>query len=511
MGKNKLVTYNPFSRRMFLQGAGSLLALPFLPSMMENAYAADADYRKALFMPFLHGAYWDNWAPSGVNMTQIATNVRAGSLSNATLGPYFPADFNSLKNKISIIQGLDHIAACQHGQNTFLGAGGNAEGNSVENPMVKNTLDVILAKNKKVYTVRPTTDVIRMDPMGFLYSHCYDNGSFLFLDSNTQSFYNQITSKLTGGTTPTTMPPAGLSNAQKLTGRQKLMVDRSIASIQTLMNSTKISNSDKVVASNFFDLLRDVQTRLMSELAGTTPPVTPPPAMACAKPALNNPGGAVAKTKAQADLMVLALACGVTRLGYFMLDSEHDYVHLLDDAGSRAAHVNYLRDESWYAAAYIMKQMDAITESNGKTLLDNSGVLLSSELAISKYDNHCGLNVPVIVGGGLNGMLRQGEFISYYNTSAPLMTKGGSYVGSTIYGGRPYNELMITFAKAFGLTQAEYNNNGTGQGFGVYDCVGTFCGSKDSSTQQKVIDYYKKTFLPGYTNKDQALPHYYLG
>ena len=98
----------------------------------------------------------------------------------------------------------------------------------------------------------------------------------------------------------------------------------------------------------------------------------------------------------------------------------------------------------------------------------------------SSYENHNGLNVPVVVGGGLNGMLRTGQMISYYDQTSPLIINGqyqqsngltynGIFPGNTVYGGRPYNDLLLTIMKSFGLTSADYGPNG----YGVYDCQNT--------------------------------------
>ena len=507
------------SRRMFLRGLGTTLALPFLPSLFsENAYAAvAADYRKAAFMIFSHGAYWGNWAPTNVNLTQVAANVRAGSLANATLGIYFPSDYANIRNKITILQGLDMTGITGHAHNSSLAAGGHSGGNDFEFARSPNSIDVILSKSTKVYSSEPYFRVLRLGPYGFTFSHCYENGSGItFSTSDAQSFFNIVKTGLTAATAPasTTSTSSGLSDQMRAAGRKKLMVDSSFNSIQALLNGNKISAADKNVAQNFFDYLRDIQTRTNTLASGgggggSTPP--PPSTLTCNAnyQATDNDFD---KAKSQVDLMILAMACGLTKLSYFSLPSEHDYVHNVNQPDQRLAHANYIRTESALLASYAMNKMDSITEGNGKTMLDNSAVVHTSDIGASKYDNHCGLNLPIVVGGGLNGMLKQGQMISYYNTTqTPILSNYSDFGnGDNIYGGRPYNELLISIMRSFGLTTEYVNETG---GYGVYDCQynGAACTSSSSSTHAAMVDYYAKVFLPNYRNKNMGLPYYYMG
>ena len=530
MGKNQLkrpgvvkneklqITAQTLDRRMFLGGAGSMLMLPFLSSLLpEKAWSAtENDYRKAFFMPWAHGVYWKNWQPSGVAMNQVAPNVMAGSLANATLGAYFPDEFRDLRTKMSVVEGLDLLSVSNHMHNTSLAAGGHAGGNDFEFARSPNSLDVILSKSTKVYASSPKFRVLRADPYNYFFLHCYENGRGMTMDqTRAAAFFKSVFGS--GGTapTPTPAPSTGLSAAQKLAGRKKLLVDSAIAPIQALLQSSKISTNDRAVASNFFDYLRDTQTRINADVSsGGSQPTTPPPQpMVSCGPTYTAPAAnELAEAKNVADTIVLALACGLTKLAYMPLKSEHDLVHNVNDSTSRAKHVSFLRDEMMPVPAYVMKRMDSITEANGKTLLDNSAVLLCSDLGSSKYDNHNGLNVSTVIAGGLNGMLRQGQHISYFNRASELKSGGQTLAKSMgyvepLFGGRPYNEALISIMRGFGLTNEYVGAQG---GFGVYDLDDGGTNGADA-TQKAMLAYYNSVFLPSYGNKNVGLPYFYLG
>ncbi|MDX2013340.1 MAG: DUF1552 domain-containing protein [Myxococcaceae bacterium] len=507
------VVVNPLSRRMLLRGSAATLALPFLSSLLPNRAlaATDADFRKAAFLVFGHGVYWDNWSPVGpVTLTQVAPGVRAAPLSNLTLGSYFGPDFAPLRSKVSLLEGLDLLAAVGHAHNTSLAGGGHTGGNDSFDARSANSIDTVLARSTKVY---PTTanriPVLRATPYGHTYSHCYEDGNPVILnESDSRAYFNKVVMRVASPGTPTPMPTPGLTDAERRAGRKKLMVDQALDAITALRSSGRLSMADRQVADAFFDFMRDVQTRVNAEAQARPPMMTMPVSSnaTCPAPFTPDAAGALARARNMADITVMGLACGVSRLAYLKLLDEHDLVHTLDNANNRVAHATFLRTESLPVASHFMSRMESFIESNGKTLLDNSAVLLTSDLGASKYDNHCGLNVPVMVGGSLNGLLRTGQYVSFAHPTASV-TPGG-YPGRTLRPGRPYNDLLVSLLRAFGLTSAEYR--GSSPGFGVYDCQNGAC-SGSSSTHSAMLAYYASTYFPANPGRDQALPWWFQG
>jgi hypothetical protein len=101
--------------------------------------------------------------------------------------------------------------------------------------------------------------------------------------------------------------------------------------------------------------------------------------------------------------------------------------------------------DTWYAeqTSAALQAMDATLDFDGNTLLDNTIVVYLSEIARA-YD-HDQLNVPLLVFGGKNTGLKGGQYIKI--TDGPLPTVDGATTGN-----RPWNDLWLALAPAFGVT-----------------------------------------------------------
>lgn len=153
----------------------------------------------------------------------------------------------------------------------------------------------------------------------------------------------------------------------------------------------------------------------------------------CAVPILGDTTLAVAKNenfptvgKLQMDLMVMAMACDLTRVGSIMWnrsvggathtwvdptitrghhDLSHDGDHLPDT-------VEWLtKINVWYAEqfAYLLKSLDDIPEGTG-TMLDNTVVLWCNELA--KGNSHSRRDAHYVIAGGA-GYFRMGRTLKF--------------------------------------------------------------------------------------------------
>jgi hypothetical protein len=145
--------------------------------------------------------------------------------------------------------------------------------------------------------------------------------------------------------------------------------------------------------------------------------------------------------KAQMDLVVLALACDLTRVAtlqwstaestifhkWLNVKTEH---HLMthDAKGYRA---DLIKIETWYAQQFA-KLLDALkshTDADGTTLLDSAIVLWPNEL--SEAQSHDRRNLNWVLAGKGNGALRTGRYLKLTgNTTnqvfASLMTMFGA-------------------------------------------------------------------------------------
>jgi hypothetical protein len=151
--------------------------------------------------------------------------------------------------------------------------------------------------------------------------------------------------------------------------------------------------------------------------------------------------------RAQMDLLVMALACDMTRVASLQWSravsgvqmgswlpliqprGHHDMSHDAD-GGTGADTFNDLTTiNRWYSDqfAYLLSAMDAIPEGNS-TMLDNSVVLWVNELG--KGNSHTRNDIPFLMAGGCQG---------HFNT------------GRTIdFGGAPHGQLLVSLAHAMG-------------------------------------------------------------
>ncbi len=149
--------------------------------------------------------------------------------------------------------------------------------------------------------------------------------------------------------------------------------------------------------------------------------------------------------RAQMDMLVMALACDMTRVASLQWSrsvsgvqmqswlpliqnrSHHDMSH---DGDSTADTVTDLTSiNRWYSDqfAYLLNLMDSVPEGDG-TLLDNSVVLWVNELG--KGNSHTRRDIPFLLAGGCQG---------YFNTGRALDL-----------GGAPHGQLLVSVAHAMG-------------------------------------------------------------
>jgi hypothetical protein len=149
--------------------------------------------------------------------------------------------------------------------------------------------------------------------------------------------------------------------------------------------------------------------------------------------------------KLQMDLMLLAHACGMTRVSTFMwanadswqyfpwigVDEEH---HELSHAGDDddAATEKLVKINIWHAeqVAYLLDGLAARVEVDGSTLLDNTLLLWGNEIGVG--NSHTYKNIPWLIAGGAGGALRTGRYLQY-----PEL---------------PHNDLLVSVCNAMGMT-----------------------------------------------------------
>jgi hypothetical protein len=478
------------TRRRFLRGAaGFTLALPFLPSLAGRA-AAGAGGPAKRFVAFrsLQGQFQENWFPSVMPTTMIEDSVAAMSLRDipGPISRVVGSSFDGLRDKLSLLIGLDGLSRAFGHNNCFpltASTFGNGTGEGGVPPVYPRSLDVVLEDSPTFYPTPVPEPVLRVDPNTGSPPSWAQTTSLSWRDSvmipakwDSRVVFN----RLFGGAAPGDVVPTFDPRE-----RERLVIDRVKADFDRVRASSRLSTDDRHRLDNYAELLQGVHRRMASV-----------PVISC-----DGPTQIVEETHDAAysnhiDIMVAALACGITKVATMYCH------HHASDGNDRDLHgfSHHLNDDApalhascydWISARYLelITKLDSVVEPDGTTLLDNSAVLWGNDIGICNGSGHYQFRAPVMVAGGLQGTLRTGVVIDY--RTIPMQKWAGHE-----HLGRPYNQLLTTLMAALGLTPEEWELPGR-PGFGDYSCIG---------------DPYADGAYDRYIGRERDyLPHYYLG
>jgi hypothetical protein len=182
----------------------------------------------------------------------------------------------------------------------------------------------------------------------------------------------------------------------------------------------KVGQDDHVKIEAHLEAVAGLQHRLQLQHECTVPET--PPAI---DP--NVQGNVPDISRLQIDLMVEALACGLTNVASIMYrvgendndpypwlgvtQGHHDLSHAGDsDLAARDALTSIYR---WYAGefAYLVERMAGIIEADGSRMLDNTLIVWGSEIGVG--NTHTWGTMPFVLAGGCGGAVRTGRFMTH--------------------------------------------------------------------------------------------------
>ncbi len=214
--------------------------------------------------------------------------------------------------------------------------------------------------------------------------------------------------------------------------------------------TTKLGADDRAKLDAHLTAIRDIEVRLDTggQLGG-----------ACQRPNMGTPINLGDNAnypmigKLQMDLLVMALACDLTRVASLqwntsvsnrvfswladpIAEGHHDLSHFGDSDAT--AMDKLTRINNWYAQqfAYLMAAMKNVPEGDG-TLLDHTAMLWCNELA--RGNSHALDNAPFVIGGSAGGALKTGRYLKYNGTV-------------------PHNNLYVSLMNAMGLPDSTFGN-----------------------------------------------------
>jgi hypothetical protein len=485
--------YNKLNRRMFLQGSGTMLAIPFLQSLLpREAWAQTAPLAKrfvSILSLFDYGHH-SNWFPNtSGNIADLVQPTRVLPAANGDapvhwqpLRDFAPSGTSGLSlilgpwmgpymEQLNLLRGLDFIARAGHDASQALGGMYTVSNADLGDLRITPTIDHLLNINKKV------------NPAGLPIVVCGSSGGA----GNYWSL-----APLNGGAIPATNmggdlggifnklfangshPQAGDPNYKN---PKSDMLSRVLGDYTRVRNSRNISSADKVVLDNALDKISDVQKSLTRIATASChyKQITP-------SGSIGDVAGSAIVGKALADIISAAIMCDTARVftvGADILSGNYDGEEFDHQTTSHRPFDIANGKPQWqrmgerhalvtknFLAPLLQNLAGATDPSNGKSFLYNSLVLKSGETSqVHGWGSH-----PALLAGNAGGALSSGNYVDYSDRSkGPLdgcdggtglfnITPGDPLFSNNYYG-MTYNRLLVTILQAMGLTPADYERD----------------------------------------------------
>ena len=366
---------NPMARRTFLRTTGICLALPFLESMTRAVSAGDEKKPGATTAPKRIVAIGTPFGFDPVCFVPTTTG------KNFTLTTHLE-NLKEVREDFSIFSGLNH-------PNT--GGGGH----KAEAVMLTGA-----PYPDYSYNLRNTISLDQEFASHFRGQTRYDslvlttfNGTLSYTSNGVAipavSKPSEIFSKLFLSSTP-----QQASEELRRIGEGRSMLD--FVGEQAARLSKKVSTNDRQRLDEYFDSVRSVEKQLQmsSEWVNRPKPKAPGPPPVD----ITTPGEQAKKLQLMFDMIHLALSTDSTRaITIKTFGDHHDLSHHGKEAVKLAA-CRQVEIELLKAYASLLTKLKASKEGEGDTLLNNTMVLLTSNLMDG--NSHSTYNLPAVLAGG---------------------------------------------------------------------------------------------------------------
>jgi hypothetical protein len=408
-------------RRTLLRGAGVCLALPLLDAMRpERALAQSEKVQRFVALFYPNGTDPRKWNPNPGVLSDSNLPECLKDLTGFAAEGIWPAGGATLQD-VTVVTGIDHsgIALDIHVPSMSLAAHkGTGEAFKPGAP----TLDQYLAERLQGTTPYRSLAMsanggkdIAQDRISFR-----ENGQAETPHDDPKTLFNTLFGK-----TPTSMPDA---EQAKRAQRNQSVLDAVKEDHSRLV--ARLGSADKQRVAQYLDAISELEKQLGAS-GGSGSSCTP------TAPTTTGANNWHTKSKQFIDVMVLAMACDLTRVATLQYSnswnvhyedysigtgkeslgkwSDHFISHKLDDTdratdldGLDRAEAQRIADARVVATsrfkvrrfAYLVEKLKSVTTPTG-TLLDESLVMYCSENGDG--DSHARKNMPTLLAGHVGG------------------------------------------------------------------------------------------------------------
>jgi hypothetical protein len=426
------------SRRAFLGGSGTLLAMPFLESLTggtARAQTAAPPPKRFLAWYFACGVpSIADWKPAAVGMTWEPSLLLTG--------------LTPVKSKVSVLSNLRNVGkGPDHTYGTGAFLTGKVGGTDPE--VISQSIDQVIADALSAGANRTQIHSLQLGVKDMV---CEPNGPC--------SYLNNISYGKTGTAIPkevsaanafnrlfagTSLPATDAAAAKRLALRKSVLdaVNQDATSVNKLL-----SKGDQIRFDEYLSSVRRVELQVAS--VSTTMACPGKPAGLTASPT----GTLDVQIDAFNEVMSLAFECDLTRVITFMMTSgatgksnitTNGYHLDITHRGVSDWLPKFRTVVTWEVKKFaeLLARLESKKDFDGvSTILDNTAAFCSSEISGGNEHNHD--NMPVLLGGSLGGTVKAGQHKVF---------SGGEY----------FADLYMFIAKQMGVPLTSFGSNGTGK------------------------------------------------
>lgn len=406
------MTRSALSRRSFLRGSiGGIavsLALPPLEAMFDSRGAyADGSGDEPVFGLF----FWANGLPWNAKHGEISAGY-ADVWTPDKIGPdYTPSQLLKPleRHKVNVVTGLEPKTAVPpsppgqedgHMRGFMVGlTGDRPRPQGFDHPThtltaLRPTLDQLVARDKNFYKTPPR---FRSLQLGVSPARFHEYGHWNAISYNGPDSVN-----------PPIMNPGELFDKLFAVPGDTADLERRARVFDAVLDDSKqlkgrLGTADRARLDAHLEHLFEIQRRLKSTSAACVVPPRPTPETDLHK-----------KTTEMADLLAVALTCGMTRVFSFMLTSPAS-THVYSNLGVSDDHHTTCHNGLWESVRkvtlYQMEAFGRLLDSlvstrlpNGKSVFDMSCIFGTSEYG--EGWKHSNKETPVIIAGRAAGRLK---------------------------------------------------------------------------------------------------------